>query len=100
MSDVVWPTGPPLAGVTSLVEELRRRMPGRCFVEASEMDAGPAPAAVVFVVSAIAPLTESDCALADLATAKTDAGVAVVSKVDVHRDWRGVLSADRERLGE
>ncbi len=100
MSDVVLMTGPPLAGVTSLVEELRRRMPGRCFVEASEMDAGTAPAAVVFVVSAIAPVTESDCALADLATTQTDVVVAVVSKVDDHRDWRGVLSTDRERLGE
>jgi hypothetical protein len=100
VSDIVLITGPPLAGVTSLVEELRRRMPGRCFVEAPEMDAGTAPAAVVFVVSAIAPMTESDCALADLATTQTDVVVAVVSKVDDHRDWRGVLSADRERLGE
>ena len=100
MSDVVLVTGPPLAGVTSLVAELRRRMPGRSFAEASEVDPGTAPAAVVFVVSAIAPVTESDCALADLATAQTDVVVAVVSKVDDHRDWRGVLAADRERLGE
>ena len=92
--------GAPSAGVTSMVEQLRRRMPDRSFVETSDMEAGAAPAAVVLVMSAIAAVTESDCALADLATAQTDAVVAVVSKVDDHRDWRGVLAADRERLGE
>ena len=100
---VVLVTGPTSAGVTSMVRELRNRMPARSFVEASEEDgaaAGVAPAAVVFVVSAVAPVTESDCQLVDLATAQTDAVVAVVSKVDDHRNWRGVLAANRERLAE
>ena len=62
------------------------------------LGAADAPAAVVFVVSAVAPLTESDCALVDLATQHTDLVIGVVSKIDVHRDWRDVLAADRSRL--
>jgi len=101
--DVVLVIGPSSAGVTSMVSELRNRMPARRFVEASEDDGaaiGMAAAAVVFVVSAVAPVTESDCALADRATVQTDAVVAVVSKVDDHRNWRVVLSANRGRLAE
>ncbi len=69
-------------------------------METGDIDAGADPVAVVFVMSAVAPVTESDCALADLVTAKTDAVIAVVSKVDDHRDWRGVLAENRERLAE
>jgi len=98
VSDVVLVTGPRLAGVTGVLERLRRRMPGRSFVEAGGLDAGAAPAAVVFVVSAVAPITESDCAIAVLAAAQTDAVVAVVSKIDDHRGWREVLAANRDRL--
>ena len=50
------------------------------------------------MVSAVAPLTESDCALIDLATNYTDLVIGVVSKIDVHRNWRDVLAADRARL--
>ena len=57
-----------------------------------------APAAVVFVVSAIVPMTESDCALIDFATSNTDLIVGVVSKIDAHRNWREVLAADRALL--
>ena len=52
----------------------------------------------MFVVSAIAPLTESDCALVDLAANYTDLVVGVVSKIDAHRNWRDVLAADRALL--
>ncbi|MCH9767781.1 MAG: hypothetical protein K0U70_08280, partial [Actinomycetia bacterium] len=93
-------TGPRSAGVTSMVEALRRRTPGRFFAEAQGLAPGDSPAAAVFVVSAVAPVTESDCALAELATTQTDVVVAVVSKVDDHRDWRGVLAVNRERLAE
>jgi hypothetical protein len=96
--DVVLVTGPWLAGTTSLVEALRQRMPERTFVEADELGTAHAPAAVVFVVSAIAPLTESDCALIDLAGNYTDLIVGVVSKIDAHRNWRDVLAADRAEL--
>ena len=47
------------------------------------------------MVSATAPLTESDCALLDAAAADTDAVIGVVTKIDVHRTWREVLDADR-----
>ncbi|MGB2922053.1 MAG: hypothetical protein WA944_18130 [Mycobacterium sp.] len=97
--DVVLVTGPPRAGATSLVQALRHRMPGHSFAEDHEIGTEIAPAAVLFVVSAVAPVTESDCALADLATALTDVVIAVVTKVDDHRNWRGVLAADRENLG-
>lgn len=96
--DVVLVTGPWLAGTSSLIAALRDRMPDRTFVEADEISAAQAPTAVVFVVSAIVPMTESDCALIDLATNNTDLIVGVVSKIDAHRNWRDVLAADRELL--
>ena len=88
-------TGPWLAGTTSLIAALRDRMPEHTFVEADDLGPADAPAAVVFVVSAIAPLTESDCALVDAAAEHTDLVIGVVSKIDVHRTWRDVLAADR-----
>ena len=92
--DVVLVTGPWLAGTTSLIAALRDRISEHTFVEADELGPADAPAAVVFVVSAVAPLTESDCALVDLAANHTDVVVGVVSKTDMHRKWRDVLAAD------
>lgn len=96
--DVVLVTGPWLAGTTSLIAALRERMPEHTFVEADGLAADDAPAAVVFVVSALTPLTESDCALVDLAANHTDLVVGVVSKIDAHRNWREVLATDRALL--
>lgn len=96
--DVVLVTGPSLAGSAGMAAALRDRMPERTFVEADELGQGEAPAAVVFVVSAVAPLTESDCILLDSVTENTDLVIGVVSKIDTHRDWRDVLAADRAVL--
>ena len=96
--DVVLVTGPWLAGTTSVVNALRERMPEHTFVEADELGPARAPLAVVFVVSAVAPLTESDCALIDLAANYTDLIIGVVAKIDAHRHWRDVLAADTARL--
>lgn len=97
--DVVLVTGPWLAGATGLIAVLRDRLPEHEFVEAEDIRQSDAPAAVVFVVSAVAPIAESDCALVDLAAQHTDLVVGVVSKIDVHRSWRDVLAEDRSRLG-
>ena len=96
--DVVLVTGPWLAGVTSLIDALRQRLPDVTFVETGELSVIEAPIAVVFVVSAVARLTESDCALLDVAAANTDLVIGVVSKIDAHRNWRNVLAADRQAL--
>lgn len=96
--DVVLVTGPWLAGVSSVVAALRQRAPRHEFVEPSALAPGDAPTAVVFVVSAAAPLTESDCALLDAAAEHTDVVIGVASKVDVHRSWREVLATDRATL--
>jgi len=96
--DVVLVTGPWLAGTSSLIAALRERMPERTFVEADELGPANAPTAVVFAVSAITALTESDCALVDLAANYTDLVVGVVTKIDAHRSWRDVLAADRALL--
>ncbi|HET6734035.1 hypothetical protein [Mycobacterium sp.] len=96
--DVVLVTGPWLAGTSSLLGALRERLPDVTFVETGELSVIEAPLAVVFVVSAVARLTESDCALLDVAAANTDLVIGVVSKIDVHRNWRDVLAADRQAL--
>ena len=93
--DVVLVSGPWLAGTTGVITALRERLPRHTFVEPAELRPGAVPVAVVFVVSATAPLTESDCALLDTAAADTDAVIGVVTKIDVHRTWRDVLDADR-----
>jgi hypothetical protein len=97
-SDAVLVTGPWLAGVSSLVAVLRTRLPEVSFVEADELPAGTAPAAVVFAVSAVSPLADSDCELLDLAADHTDCVIGVVTKIDVHLDWREVLATDCELL--
>ncbi|OBI02736.1 hypothetical protein [Mycobacterium scrofulaceum] len=96
--DVALVTGPWLAGVSAVAAALRERLPEHKFVESADLEPGDVPLAVVFVVSAAAQLTPSDCALLDAAAAHTDAVVGVVSKIDVHRGWRDVLAADREML--
>lgn len=96
--DVVLVVGPWLAGTTSLIEALRQQLPDHTFVESEELNPAHAPVAVVFTVSAIAPMTESDCALIDLACRHTDLVIGVVSKIDAHRNWREVLSANRTLL--
>jgi len=96
--DVVLVTGPWLAGVSGVAAALSERLPEYTFVESTDMVPGEAPTAVVFVVSAAAALTESDCVLLNAATADTDAVIGAVSKIDVHRTWRDVLAADREAL--
>ena len=96
--DVVLVTGPWLAGTTSLIAALRERMPEHDLRRGRRPAARRCARAVVFVVSAVAPLTESDCALLDLAAADTDLVIGVVSKIDAHRAWRDVLAADRALL--
>jgi hypothetical protein len=96
--DVVLVTGPWLAGASSLIAALRDRVPEHSFVEAQELGPAEAPVAVVFAVSALAPLTESDCALIDLAASHTDLIMGVVTKIDAHRNWREVLEADQALL--
>lgn len=97
-SDVVLVTGPWMAGVTALATALSERLQQHKFVESTELGLGEVPKAVVFVVSAASHLTESDCALLDAAAEYTDAVVGVVSKIDVHRNWRDVVAANREKL--
>lgn len=96
--DVVLVTGPWLAGVTGVVAALSERLPERKFIESAELQAGEAPTAVVFVVSAAAALTESDCVLLDAATAQTDLVIGAVSKIDVHQNWEEILAGNREML--
>jgi hypothetical protein len=96
--DVVLVTGPWLSGVSGVVAVLRGGLPEHVFVESTDLMAGEAATAVVFVVSGAAALTESDSTLLDAATADTDAVIGVVSKIDIHSNWRDVLTADREAL--
>ncbi|OBI17801.1 hypothetical protein [Mycobacterium sp. E2497] len=96
--DVVLVTGPWMSGVSAVAAVLTERLPDQKFVESAELGPGEVPTAVVFVVSAAAQLTPSDCALLDAAAAHTDVVVGVVSKIDVHRAWRDVLAANRETL--
>ena len=98
LCDVVLVTGPWLAGVSGVAAALRERLPQHKFVESTDLGHGDAPLAVVFVVSAAAHLTGSDCALLDAAAEHTDVVVCVVAKIDVHHTWRDVLAADREAL--
>ncbi len=91
-------TGPWMAGVSGVAAALRERLPQHKFVESTDLGPGDAPLAVVFVVSAAAHLTGSDCALLDAAAEHTDVVVCVVAKIDVHHAWRDVLAANRDAL--
>jgi hypothetical protein len=91
--DVILVIGPALSGATSVADAVRQRLGGYRVVEG--LGNGERPAAVVFVVSAAAPMTQSDIGLLEAAAASADAVVAAVSKIDVHRDWLQVLDANR-----
>ncbi|MBX7449191.1 hypothetical protein GR927_14435 [Mycolicibacterium sp. 3033] len=97
-ADVVLVAGPARAGVTSVADRLRERMPDRRFAELAELAPGQAPVAVVWVVSATAPMTPAECVAAATVSAGTDAVVAVVNKTDDHRAWRHVLAVDTTRM--
>jgi len=96
--DLVLVTGPWMAGVSGVLGALSERLPQHKFVESPDLGPGDAPVAVVFVVSAAAPLTESDCLLLDGAAEYTDVVTGVVAKIDVHRNWRDVIAANRAAL--
>lgn len=96
--DVVLVSGPWLAGVSGVAVALRERLPDLAVVEATDLPAGEAPVAVVFVVSAAAALTESDCLLLDRAASDTDVVIGVVAKVDAHRHWQEMLGLARQTL--
>jgi hypothetical protein len=96
--DVVLVTGPWMAGVSGVVSALRERLPRHKFVESADLGPGHAPIAVVFVVSAAAGMTESDCVLLDAAAEHTDVVIGVVSKIDVHLTWNDVRNANRDKL--
>ena len=98
LRDVVLVTGPWLAGVSGVAAVLRERLSRHKFVESTDLGPGDAPLAVVFVVSAAAHLTGSDCALLDAAAEHTDVVVGVVAKIDVHHAWQEVLAANRDAL--
>ena len=67
----------------------------------AETDNAPAaPDAVVFVVSAVAPMATSDCEMVHRLCGYADLVIGAVSKVDAHRTWREVLAADRLLLAE
>ena len=70
--DAVLVTGPWLSGVSAVVAALTEQLPEQRFVESTDLAAGEVPTLVVFVVSAAAALTESDCALLDAAMPETD----------------------------
>ncbi|WP_078058462.1 AAA family ATPase [Mycolicibacter icosiumassiliensis] len=96
--DVVVVAGPWLAGISAMTQALADRMPQWLVMEATDLAPGEVPLAVVFVVSAAAALTESDCALLDTVAAHTDVVIGAVSKIDVHRQWREMQAAARDTL--
>lgn len=91
---VVQVVGPPLSGATAVAAALRRELLG-CHVTET---ATAAPDAVVFVLSAAAPMASCDAAFLDAAADGTDSVVAVVAKTDVHRTWPEVLESNRVAL--
>ena len=97
-ADVVLVVGPPLAGTSSVAAALRGRLVGCEVVEAPCPAPDRIPDAVVFVTSAAAPISDCEAALFAAATGRTDAVVAAVAKIDVHRSWRTVLDLNRSAL--
>lgn len=89
--------GPPDGGVSSVASALADRMPDHRVIEWTAPHRGETPDAVVFVLSAAAPMTPSQTALLDTVLKDADRVpvIVAVSKIDLHRDWAGVLDANR-----
>lgn len=99
MTPVVVVAGPPSAGVSGVAAALAARLPEADVREGRDTAGGRVRVAVL-VVSAVAPMTESDCDVLGTAARGADAVVAVVTKIDAHRRWREVLAADRAVLAQ
>ena len=97
-SDALVVAGPRGSGVTAVTRALAGRLPRWTVIEAADLAPGVSPLVVVFVVSAAAALTESDCEPLHAVATHTDVVVGVVSKIDAHRQWRQMLAADRDIL--
>jgi hypothetical protein len=97
-ADTVLVVGPPLAGASSVAAALHGRLDGCAIVEPAGLAPGRIPDAVVFVTSAAAPMSACDAALLDAAVSRTDAVVAAVAKIDLHRTWRAVLDINRTAM--
>ncbi|BBZ26195.1 hypothetical protein MMAD_04900 [Mycolicibacterium madagascariense] len=93
MTPVVLVVGPSRAGVGGVVAALRTRLPD---VEVVEGPPPRAPDAVLAVVSAAAPMTRSQWADVERASAGSGLLVGVVAKIDAHRQWRDVVAANRD----
>ena len=89
-------TGPALAGVSAVAAALSEALPDVGVVEWTAR-CRQRPDVVVFVVSAAAPMTESQAAILESVLAATGrvAVVAAVSKIDLHRAWADVLEVNR-----
>jgi hypothetical protein len=89
VTPVVLVAGPARAGTSRLCAALTAALPAVSFVEAAD-----APTAALFAVSASTPVTSSDLALLDRVGRSTTLVIGVVTKVDAHRGWAGVLAAN------
>jgi hypothetical protein len=98
VTDTVAVIGAPGAGVTAVAAALDGRIAGCAVVEPAGLRRGQFPDAVVFVATAAAPMSPCDAALFAETVARTDAVVAAVTKIDVHRSWRSVLETNRSLL--
>jgi hypothetical protein len=98
VTDTVAVIGAPGAGVTAVAAALDGRIAGCAVVEPAGLRRGQFPDAVVFVATAAAPMSPCDAALFAETVARTDAVVAAVTKIDVHRSWRSVLETNRNLL--
>lgn len=99
MSRTVLVVGPELAGVGGVAAVLRAGLTECRVVESADGLPDGHPDVVVFVVSAASVISGCDVALLADAAERTDAIVAAVTKIDVHRTWRAVLERNRATVG-
>lgn len=88
--------GPAHSGVSAVVAALSEALPDHRVVEWLDLDRGQTPDAVVFVVTAAAPVTPSQAALLDSVSAVPV--IAAVSKIDLHRGWADIMARNRAAL--
>lgn len=94
--------GPPISGVSAVASALASASPDHHVIEWPALTRSDRPDAVVFVVTAAAPMTRSQAALFESVLAATGPvpAVGAVSKIDLHRGWADVLEANRGMLSD
>ncbi|MGL4306628.1 MAG: hypothetical protein ACRCSF_10785 [Mycobacteriaceae bacterium] len=87
-----------LSGVSSLAQFLVKNIGNLEIIEESALSEGQIPTSVVFVVDSASPLGRADLEILERAAGSVSAVFCVLTKIDIHQNWRTILERNKQLL--